>query len=184
MSSGIENSLNLRSLSDIINDDDGDTASSISELEDQLVDDDESTEQDIDVLGGLSEQSNLELFSNLTDQRLENEFREIREKALEAFEDIKTAAMGVNPERSARLFEVSGQFLKAALDSTTSRSNRQLHLTKLKMQAKRLSTDGDLNGVLTDGKHAMLDRNQILKALIDESASNIIDIDADEVKNK
>lgn len=112
--------------------------------------------------------------------RHDQETDEIREKAMTAFDDIMEVGRNVNPERSARLFEVAGQFLKTGLDASNSKMDKELKAAKLKLEAKRLKVDDETLDTINHGAEILADRNALLRTLIHESEENTVDIEADE----
>ena len=116
----------------------------------------------------------------LTETKSDNhdqETDEVRQKALKAFDDIMDLGQNVNPERSARLFEVAGQFLKTGLDASNSKMDKQLKAAKLKLEAKRLKIDDETIGSINHGAEVIADRNALLKTLVDESEKNTVDVE-------
>lgn len=107
----------------------------------------------------------------------DNETNDIRKKALDAFDDIMELGKNVEPSRSARMFEVAGQFLRTGLDAVNSKADKQLKTAKLKMEAKRLQVDDETLDKLEHGVEIFADRNSILKKLVEESDENTIDVD-------
>jgi hypothetical protein len=47
----------------------------------------------------------------------EDNIKEVYDEALQSYKDIKDLGQNVNPERSAKLFEVAKDYLKLALDA-------------------------------------------------------------------
>lgn len=110
----------------------------------------------------------------------DNETNDIRKKALDAFDDIMELGKNVEPSRSARMFEVAGQFLRTGLDAVNSKADKQLKTAKLRMEAKKLQVDDETLDKLEHGAEIFADRNSILKKLVGESNKNTIDIDPKE----
>lgn len=110
----------------------------------------------------------------------DNETNDIRKKALDAFDDIMELGKNVEPSRSARMFEVAGQFLRTGLDAVNSKADKQLKTAKLRMEAKKLQVDDETLDKLEHGAEIFADRNSILKKLVGESNENTIDIDPKE----
>lgn len=108
------------------------------------------------------------------------EAEEVREKALAAFDDIMELGKNVEPSRSARMFEVAGQFLKTGLDAANSKSDKKLKIAKLRIEARRLRVDDDTLDKLAIGTEVLADRNFIMKQLIDEAKNNTIDVEPKE----
>jgi len=107
---------------------------------------------------------------------------EVREKALSAFDDIMELGRNVEPSRSARIFEVAGQFLKTGLDATNSKADKKLKATKLKLEARRLRVDDETLDRLAHGVEIVADRNALLKQLVSESDENTIEVEPEETE--
>ena len=120
------------------------------------------------------------ILSKVNEDTHELEVDEIRKKALSAYEDIMEVGKNVNPERSARLFEVAGQFLKASLDAANSKSEKQLKVAKLKLEAAKLKINEEMMDQISSGREVMADRNELLKQMMAESKNNIVDVNAEE----
>ena len=127
------------------------------------------------------EQSNQSksLVETKSDQH-DRESEEVRKKAIDAFDDIMDVGRNVNPERSARLFEVAGQFLKTGLDASNAKMEKQLKVAKLKLEAKRLKVDDETIDKLNHGAEIIADRNSLLKTLVRESENNTVEIEPNE----
>lgn len=110
----------------------------------------------------------------------QQESDEIRKKAIETFEDVKEVAQNVNPERSARLYEVAGQFLKTGLDATNSKLEKELKVATLKLAAAKLKLTDESYQAVVKGNEIMADRNQLLKQLKEESITVELEEDEDE----
>lgn len=123
---------------------------------------------------------NTSILSNVTEDLHDRETEEIRQKAIDLCDEVAEVARNVNPERSARLFEVAGQMLKTSLDAANSKSEKQLKAAKLKLEARRLKIDDELVGEISHGKEILADRNILLKQLIAESKENIVDVEPQE----
>lgn len=117
---------------------------------------------------------------NVAEDQHDRETEEIRKKAIALCDEVAEVARNVNPERSARLFEVAGQMLKTGLDASNSKSEKQLKAAKLRLEAKRLRLDDELVGEISHGKEILADRNTLLKQLIAESKDNIVDVEPQE----
>ena len=102
------------------------------------------------------------ILANVAEDQHDRETEEIRKKAINLCDEVAEVARNVNPERSARLFEVAGQMLKTGLDASNSKSEKQLKAAKLKLEAKRLKLDDELVGEISHGKEILADRNTLL----------------------
>lgn len=123
---------------------------------------------------------NAGILANVMEDQHDRETEEIRKKAIALCDEVAEVARNVNPERSARLFEVAGQMLKTGLDASNSKSEKQLKAAKLKLEARRLKIDDELIGEISHGKVILADRNSLLKQLIAESRDNIVDVEPKE----
>ncbi|KKM66648.1 hypothetical protein LCGC14_1479060 [marine sediment metagenome] len=123
---------------------------------------------------------NAGILANVMEDQHDRETEEIRKKAIALCDEVAEVARNVNPERSARLFEVAGQMLKTGLDAANSKSEKQLKAAKLKLEARRLKIDDELIGEISHGKVILADRNALLKQLVAESRDNIVDVELKE----
>lgn len=110
------------------------------------------------------------------------ETEDVRQRALSAFDDIMELGKNVEPSRSARMFEVAGQFLKTGLDASNSKADKHLKVAKLKLEARRLRVDDSTLDQLTQGAEIIADRNALIKQLIDESENNTIEVEPKETE--
>lgn len=117
------------------------------------------------------------ILSNVMEDQHDRETEEIRKKAIALCDEVAEVARNVNPERSARLFEVAGQMLKTGLDASNSKSEKQLKAAKLRLEARRLKIGDELIGEISHGKEILADRNVLLKQIIAESRDNIVDVE-------
>jgi len=123
---------------------------------------------------------NAGILANVIEDQHDRETEEIRKKAIALCDEVAEVARNVNPERSARLFEVAGQMLKTGLDAANSKSEKQLKAAKLRLEAKRLKLDDELIGEISHGKEILADRNVLLKQIIAESKDNIVEVEPQE----
>ena len=107
---------------------------------------------------------------------------EVREKDLSAFDDIMELGKNVEPSRSARMFEVAGQFLKTGLDASNSKADKKLKAAKIKLEARRLRVDDDTLDKLTYGAEIIADRNALMKQFVDETNENTIEVEPEETE--
>lgn len=110
------------------------------------------------------------------------EAEDIRKKAVDAFNDVMELGKNVEPSKSARMFEVAGQFLKTGLDAANAKADKQLKAAKLKLEARRLRIDDETFDKISHGAEIIADRNSLLKQLTTESEENTIDVEPEEEK--
>lgn len=126
--------------------------------------------------------NNLSLISS--DDTHSKEADEIRNKALELQDEIADIARNIEPSRSARMFEVSGQHLKIALEASNSKEKRKMEAAKLKIEAAKAGmNDNDMSG-LNSGKELMVDRNALIRQLMAEEKEIVVDVEPDETDEK
>lgn len=125
-----------------------------------------------------------EVLEDVKDDLHDRETQLIMEEALQAYQDIMEVGRNVNAERSARIFEVAGQFLRTALDSSNSKADKQLKVAKLKVEAKKLKQDSDILDGLNGGKDMIADRNDLLRQILSEGKDAVVDVDAKEESEK
>lgn len=132
-----------------------------------------------DGTGDLVETSSVGLPVLSDDEIHAREAEEIRKKALDLQEEIADVARNVAPDRSARMFEVSGQHLKIALEASNSKEKRKLEAAKLKLEAAKLKIEDDTVASLNSGKEIIANRNDLIRQLIAEEEGNVVDVETD-----
>lgn len=113
----------------------------------------------------------------------DDEANDIIAKALDSYEEIILVGKNVNPEKSARIFEVAGQFLKISLEASNAKSDKYLKIAKLRLEARRLKIQDNTSDALNHGAEIMANRNDLLKQLLDESRENTLNIDPESVSD-
>lgn len=167
MSDGIEKTLGLSPLSEIIDENDNEMETDNTEYDDE--------HNDISAIANVKHTGN---FLGVNVDNHEKEIDDIRRKALNAFKDVMVVGQNVDPVRSARLFEVAGQFLKTARDTTDDKLKRDIEIAKLKIQAKKAQSADGISESLSNGAEIMADRNDLLREMIKQSSGRIIDGEA------
>lgn len=107
----------------------------------------------------------------------------VRNRALELQDEIAEVARNIEPSRSARMFEVSGQHLKIALDASNSKEKAKLEAAKLKIEAAKLGIRDDSISSLDSGDEVMVDRNSLIRQLMAEEKA-VIDAKTTETDDK
>jgi hypothetical protein len=102
---------------------------------------------------------------DLSDSELDN----LAAKAEQAYDDIMDLGMNVEAKYSARMFEVAGQMLGAAITAKTNKIDKKLKMVDL--QLKKLAIDrknNEKSGDEVQGEgYILTDRNSILAKLKD-----------------
>lgn len=93
------------------------------------------------------------------DVEIEDQFQEIYDSALSAFEDMSAEVEVIEGKYKARLMEVANQSLNTALAAAKEKSHTKQHKDKLSV------TKGKVSGNTTNNTLIVADRNEILKAM-------------------
>jgi len=113
------------------------------------------------------------------------EMNNVHSRAIDLHDEIAEVARNVEPGRSARMFEVSGQFLKTAMDASNSKIKRQMDAAKLKLDAARLKVDDDSIAALDSGREIVADRNEMIRMLLNKNdRDEIVDVEPEENDKK
>ena len=176
MTDGIEKSLNLKPLKDVIKEENPQLAEEIAEQSHMPEAQSEAFEDFY--LPAMAEKTEDPSIS-VNEMGHDDEMNNVAKEAMATYRHIFQVAQNVNPERSARLFEVAGQYLKLAVDTSNSKVDRQVQVSKLKLLARKLDVQDELSGRIREGKEIIADRNQILKQLLKENqTTEVIDAEA------
>ena len=95
----------------------------------------------------------------------DSELDALAQKAEQAYDDLMDLGMNVEARYSARMFEVAGNMLNAAINAKSAKIDKKLKMVDL--QLKKLALDkkhGQTEDVETEG-YIMTDRNSILEKL-------------------
>lgn len=113
------------------------------------------------------------------------EMNNVHNKAIDLHDEIAEVARNVEPGRSARMFEVSGQFLKTAMDASNSKIKRQMEAAKLKIDAARAQMHDDSIAALDSGKEIKADRNEMIRMLLSKDDDDeVLDVEPEESNKK
>lgn len=103
------------------------------------------------------------------DRELEDQFQEIADAALSMYEDMAEDITSIEPKYRSRSQEVALMYLSTALSSIRDKAGMKKHKDKLQVQTKAAATPGTLNQTM------IMDRNELLKALIGEEEKEDFD---------
>ncbi len=109
---------------------------------------------------------------DLKDGELDEQFQEIYDKSLTAFEEQQEESELVEPKYKARNAEVAAQFLNTALSAANSKLSLKGLKDKLEVSKARLGTG---TGGTTNNNLIITDRNSILKLLEDADKGDVIE---------
>lgn len=100
------------------------------------------------------------------DNEIENQFQEVYDVAMDAFDAQSEAAEVVDPKYSARNAEVAAQYLNAALNAVKEKSSMKQHKDKIK-KAEAGATGANGNGsTINTQNNIIVDRNDLLKQIL------------------
>jgi len=100
---------------------------------------------------------------DMSDSELDN----LANKAEQAYDDLMALGMNVEARYGARMFEVAGNMLNAAITAKSNKIDKKLKMIDL--QLKKLAIDkkdaGENNGVVAGEGYVLADRNSIIAKL-------------------
>jgi hypothetical protein len=95
------------------------------------------------------------------------ELEALATKAEQAYEDIMDLGMNVEARYSARMFEVAGNMLNAAITAKSAKIDKKLKMVELQIKKYAIDKkngDSDQNAIEAEG-YIVADRNSILEKL-------------------
>ncbi len=93
------------------------------------------------------------------DVEIEDQFQEVYDSALAAFEDMADEVEKVEGKYKARMMEVANQSLNTALAAAKEKSHTKQHKDKLSVMKGKMGSNTTNNNLI------VADRNELLKAL-------------------
>lgn len=173
MSKGITDSLNMRSLEDIMAETDQE------EIGDELAEIDEDDEQ---VHNTPTAGTDLITSKQMRGSEHGKRMDEIYSEAIDVARQIVDMGMNIDPAKAPRMFEVANQLFKTAQDSADSKRDSELQLMKLiqnqqklELDRKRLAAELGEKGEISGEVIMVEDRNKLLQMLRDQKASSKTD---------
>lgn len=109
------------------------------------------------------------------DSEIDEQFQEIYDLSLEAYEIQAQEAELVEGKYKARAGEVAAQYLTIALNAAKDKATLKINKDKSTIQAEKLSGSGKL----TQNNLIVGDRNDIIKALLQSQQPELKDIPAE-----
>lgn len=113
------------------------------------------------------------------DEELDQQFQNVHDAAMTAFDEQQEEAEVVDPKYKARNAEVAVQFLNTALNATSAKAQLKQMRDKLEVSKGKLAGDAAKTGV-------QMDRNEILRMFAEQKKNeNVVpdvsaDVDADD----
>lgn len=151
---GIEKTLGIKPLDEII--------------EDMDLDNDESIEAEVPTKSS----SDLMSRDEIVNDSFAKDMDEVYKKAMSVADSATDLGNTIDPSKAPRMFEVAGQHLKIAIDASHSKRDSQLRLMKLIQEQKKLELEelklkselGD-DSVLKGEMVVMEERNKLLSQI-------------------
>lgn len=138
MSQGILNTLNIKSLDEILAETD-EFNNNLDDAPEEESDDDE--EEQLPVKAPASSSAELMARSEMTNKEHGKKMDEIYGEAIEIARTVADMANNIDPAKASRMFEVAGQHLKIAIDAQSTKRDAELKLMKLIQDQKKLDLD-------------------------------------------
>jgi len=101
---------------------------------------------------------------DVKDEEVENQFQEVYDKAITAFDDQTSSIELIDPRYRSRNQEVAVQYLNTALDAAREKSSLKQHKDKITIAKGKIQGPKTLNQNLI-----FADRNELLKIIHGES---------------
>ena len=100
------------------------------------------------------------------DNEIDDQFQQVFDAAFGAYEAQRMSTEGMNPQFVPRALEVAAQFLSTALAAAKEKSTHKQRKDKLVIDAKGAITNNN-----TTNNNILMDRNEMLKMLLQEQRS-------------
>ena len=118
------------------------------------------------------EEVELEKEERLEDLHIDGQLETVHTNAIIAFENSSRMAGEVDPKFAARNAEVAAQYLTIALNAVNSRVEAKYKRAKIKITKEKK------DGVIPNGSTVVImDRNALLKEILSNKETNIIDVE-------
>lgn len=99
------------------------------------------------------------------------EMDDLAGKAIESYENLMDLGMQVESRFSSEIFSVAGQMLNHAITARTAKANKKLKMIELQLKQARLAQQEAKQNTddIPTGEAQVLDRNELLKAILDKN---------------
>ena len=167
MTKRLEDLLNLPSSREIIAEDTQEEETETTEIE-------EYVEQH--VFGRAKIDHALPIVDEL-DKTTDDELNSIAKMALNSYEDLMNLGYNVEPNRSARIFEIAERMLHTGLRARIAKIDKKLKTVDLqikreKLDGRKVNNNRTHSEINTDEGYVITDRNSLIKKLILENNSD------------
>lgn len=103
----------------------------------------------------------------------DKEMDDLANKATESFENLMDLGMQVDSRYASEIFSVAGAMLGHAITAKNAKLNKKLKMLELQLKKAKLDQDsGNEEPKLPTGQGHVLDRNELLRTLINNNADN------------
>ena len=99
----------------------------------------------------------------------DQEMDELAAKATESFDNLMDLGMQVDSRYASEIFAVAGTMLGHAITAKTAKLNKKLKMVDLQLRKARLDQDSDGYPVQATAQGRVLDRTEMLRALLDHN---------------
>lgn len=103
-------------------------------------------------------------------EAIDTEMDELASKARESFDDLMNLGMQVDSRYASEIFSVAGTMLGHAITAKTAKMNKKLKMIDLQLRKARLDQTEDGESKLPDAQGRLLNRNDLLKALMESNS--------------
>jgi hypothetical protein len=113
----------------------------------------------------------------------DTELDDLSDLAKDKFNDLMDLGMNVEPRFSGVIFQTAGQLLGHAITAKTAKLDKKLRMVQLQLskakldqslaaQAKKDGANSDVSAPEIEGKATVVDRNTLLKSVLDDLKKN------------
>jgi len=96
----------------------------------------------------------------------DKEMDELAEKATKEFDNLMDLGMNVDSRYASEIFAVASQMLGHAITAKNAKLNKKLKMIELQLKKAKLDQDSGDDVAITTGQGTIVDRNELLKALV------------------
>jgi len=102
----------------------------------------------------------------------DKEMDDLASKATESFDSLMDLGMQVDSRYASEIFAVAGAMLGHAITAKNAKLNKKLKMIELQLKKAKLDQDLDSDDKLPTAEGTVLDRNDLLKRLLEKNNTN------------
>jgi len=102
----------------------------------------------------------------------DKEMDDLASKATESFDNLMDLGMQVDSRYASEIFAVAGAMLGHAITAKNAKLNKKLKMIELQLKKAKLDQDSDGDDKLPTAEGTVLDRNDLLKRLLEKNNTN------------